>query len=117
MLKKHGVITKMFKKKTKICLWCGRVLETKLERITRACNKCSRKVQTGFQNMSEGKIKEGFKEAMSVPFARNLEQGKQTISGTIKRQRKKIISKAKRKGISEEETKEALKMFDEATKK
>lgn len=107
----------MMRNKTSIrkgCFWCGNELLSFKEKVTRACDTCAKDTLKGANKIKEGKVKEGIDQMKAVATARF--GGKEILDAKIKaattRKQKKIIKKAKKKGISEEEALEAIKIFD-----
>jgi len=98
------------------CFFCGKKLETTKEKILRSCNNCAKGTLKGFDKMSTGKVKEGFSDVQSVILGKD-EQGKKVMKAqmnqALKKKRKNIEKKLRKKGLSEEEIQEGLKMFDE----
>lgn len=93
------------------CYHCRQPLNTFKEKITRTCSVCAGRALEGFQEMSEGHFKSGFKKVIGdkTPAQEAL------IKSSLKRglsKRKSLEKRLRRKGLSEEEIKTGLEEFD-----
>lgn len=104
------------------CMRCRSELLTGKEKFTRTCNRCAEKALEGFQDMSEGNFRSGFKK---VIMASNIDSDKEsvvksTVKNVMSKKRrlveKKVLKQCKKEGLNEEEAKEYLKRFDDFAK-
>jgi len=102
------------------CTSCGAELKTKKEKLTRTCDVCARAAHQGFQEMSQGKFKQGFQRVMDVKFARDPKRQdavKDKMQAAMRKKRKKIrrnLEKKVKKGeLSREQMEEGLRQFDD----
>ncbi len=101
------------------CKFCKQPLRTFKERALRICDECAKETLTSFNKISEGKIKEGYNEIKDKVFGTDINKKKlmdAKVGKTISNKDKKIIRMAKKRGISEEQTKASLDIFKEARK-
>jgi predicted nucleic acid-binding Zn-ribbon protein len=98
-------------KKTSIrkgCQRCGGQLITFKEKVLRTCNNCAADALDGFQLMSEGKVKEGFKTVLqgkSIAESRAVkEKINQGLSKNNNKRLEKALNKAaKKNGLTKEQ--------------
>lgn len=101
------------------CFWCKAPLPTMKEKILRACNNCGKDTIQAFDKMATGNIKEGFTDVKKIIFGQS-EQLKQTGQNLIKtavtKRRKQIEKRLHKKGLTPEQIKQGLHIFDESLK-
>lgn len=99
------------------CFFCYKPLLTFKEKVLRSCTECAKNTLNGFDKMSQGKVKEGFKDVKNVVFGHNKESkqiAEAQMKKALKTKRKKIIKDLKKKGLEENQIEKELKKFDEA---
>lgn len=101
------------------CIQCGSPLTTSKEKITRTCNYCANKALEGFQDMSEGKFKEGFNKVLSTNKGiDSIKEGiiRDRMNRSLTKRRKKLEKHLRKKGLSEDEIISGLEAFDNVNK-
>jgi len=93
------------------CFHCGSPLLSFKEKATRTCNSCASRALDGFQEMSEGKFKSGFKKVIGDKSVAEQSSVKSALKKGLSR-RKSLEKRLRRKGLSEEEIKSGLEEFD-----
>jgi len=99
------------------CFWCKQPLLTMKEKILRSCNVCAKDTLGSFNKMADGKIKEGLTEIKDKVFGTSKESNEEKIMKfALKKKRSKIEKKLRKKGLTEEQIKEGLDIFDKGLK-
>lgn len=103
------------------CMSCGSKLITWKEKLTRQCDSCAEKALEGFQDMSEGKMKSGFKKVIDARLGTSTNKEaetkaiKDTIHKTVSGHRKKIEKRLRKhkdfKHMSNEEISKEVDKF------
>ena len=94
------------------CFRCGRPLTNFKERVTRTCETCAKKALDGFQQMSEGKVKDGFKTVTTGYSDQEKEEINNTIDNVLAGKRRRVEKVMRKKGYTDEQIKEGLDAFD-----
>ena len=103
------------------CMSCGNKLIKLREKITRQCDDCAKKALEGFTDMSEGKIKSGFKKVIEARLGSSTNKEaeetiikdklKNTVSGHRKKIVKQLSKKKEFKGMTLEEINKEVNKF------
>lgn len=96
------------------CNWCAMPLRTFKEKVLRTCDTCAQKALNSIDTVSKGNIKEGFnqfKQIYTDQETKDKTQIDKKIKTTLNRKQQRIIKLAKKQGIDEETTIQALKQI------